>query len=314
MSLGRARLRAELRDLFELVLVPGLAAVLPWSVCFRIFRWVCGSSLLYRADSELALAEARSRGWVQDEATWLRKRRLVTLVDHADLYLARTRSDAWMKRHLDVEGQWSDLGEPAILCTFHWGAGMWGLRHARSAGLSAHALIAPVPVAQFAMRRVRLGYILARYASVKHALGFAPLDVSASLRPALRALRAREQVLAAVDVPSDQVSSSQTIDFLDLRARVPRGLLRVAADQRLPVVVYLTGLRLDTGRRFLRIYRLPVMDDVEALIVEVFRHLDRAVREEPAAWHFWTVAERFFARTPTTAAQGQAAGERFGDD
>ena len=32
------RLRTELRDLLELVLLPGLAAVLPWQICFRIFR------------------------------------------------------------------------------------------------------------------------------------------------------------------------------------------------------------------------------------------------------------------------------------
>ena len=31
------RLRREGRDVLELVLLPGLAAVLPWPVCFKLF-------------------------------------------------------------------------------------------------------------------------------------------------------------------------------------------------------------------------------------------------------------------------------------
>ena len=44
------RLRTELRDLLELVLLPGLAAVLPWPLCFRLFRWLaCAARWLMRA-------------------------------------------------------------------------------------------------------------------------------------------------------------------------------------------------------------------------------------------------------------------------
>ena len=44
------RLRGEARDLIELVLVPGLAAVLPWRWCFVLFRSLARASAPAPAD------------------------------------------------------------------------------------------------------------------------------------------------------------------------------------------------------------------------------------------------------------------------
>ena len=290
------RLRNEGRDLFELVLLPGLAALLPWGLAYRVLRRMALWLRPYEAACQAARACATAHGWVADPPHWLLVRRLVTLVDHADLYLARTRSDAWLARHVEVQGSWPQPGQAGLICTFHWGAGMWGLRHARAGGLRAHALVAPLEGTQFIGRRVLLAYARARTAEVARALGCVPLDTSASLRPALRALRRGDQVLAAIDVPSDQVSASDEVALLGKIARMPRGLLRLAVDQRLPVTVYLTGLRVSDGRRLLRIHQLGVRDNLELLAQEVFGFLDQAIREDTAAWHFWSEADRFFVR------------------
>ena len=45
---GWLRLKREVRDLFELVLIPGLAAVLPWPVCFALFKRISNWRWLYR--------------------------------------------------------------------------------------------------------------------------------------------------------------------------------------------------------------------------------------------------------------------------
>lgn len=292
----RARLHVEWRDLAELILLPGVPALLPWNIGFRVLRRLAWWLQPYGETCRLAQEQAAARGWVGDAAHWSLVRRLVTLVDHADLYLARTRSDAWMARHLDVEGKWPAPGQPGLLCTFHWGAGMWGLRHARAAGLTAHALVAPLEGAHFAGRRVLLAYARARTAEVAHSLGCPTLDTSASLRPVLQALRRGEQVLAAIDVPADQVSASQQVQLLGMPALVPRGLLRLAVDQQVPVTVYLTGIRAETGRRFLRIHQLGVHDNLEDLVKNVFQFLDAAIREDPPLWHFWSEADRVFVR------------------
>jgi hypothetical protein len=288
------RARLEARDAVELVLVPGLAALLPWRWCFWLFRRVARVRWLYREPCERALAQAQARGVVHDPKAWLWRRRLVTLIDHADFYLARFRSDRWLQRYVDVSGEWPAAGQSGMLCSFHWGAGMWGLRHAAQAGLRAHALVAPLNQAAYQGRWILGWYARARTHEVERALRRPVMEVSRSLRPVLRALGAGVQVLAVVDVPADQVAASEPIELLGLRARVPRGLLRLAVDQGVPVTVYITGFDAATGRRFLRIIPVGISKDVPELIRKTFAPLEAALQEDAAAWHFWGIAERFF--------------------
>jgi lauroyl/myristoyl acyltransferase len=288
------RLRAEMRDLAEVVLVPALAAVLPWSIAYRILRRLAAGRFLYAEPNQRALAEAQRLGWVGDPADWLLRRNLTTAVDHADHYLARTRSDAWMARHLDVQGAWPAPGQPAFLFTFHWGAGMWGLRHAGASGLQVNALVAPVDGAHFHGRAILHRYIIARTRSVALALRRPFIDVSAGFREVLRALGRNEPVLAVIDVPPDQVATSVPIRVLDLPARLPTALLRLAVERKIPVYLYATGFHLASGQRFLRIRALGVPEDVSRLAAKLASALDALIREDPPSWHFWSEAERFF--------------------
>ena len=288
------RLRNEARDLFEMVLVPGLAAVLPWPLCYRIFRRIARWNLLYTPECTAALHHATERGWVKgDPAAWLAACRLVTLVDHADYFLSRFRSDRWMARHLDVTGQWPAPGEAAILCTFHWGAGMWALRHAGSRGDTAHALVAPHVRENFPGRAVRYFYYGARNRENTRALGTEPIEATAIPRTILRALRSNQQVMAAVDVPSDQAAASEPITLIGMPARVPRGLFRIAAQAQVPMHVFITGIRMADGKRTLQIQKLQSADQL-ALMQEAFALLEAAIVSNPPAWHFWKIAPRFF--------------------
>jgi len=294
-----ARLRNEARDLLELVLLPGLAALLPWRLCFRVFRLLSRVDWLYVEECAAAAREAEALGWVRgSRQAWMRSRRLVTLVDHADFYLARTRSDRWLARHVDVDGAWPEPGRPAVLCTFHWGAGMWALRHLGTGPLSVHAIVAPQVADAFPGRTVRFLYYRARSGAVADALRTETIVLSNSPRRILRTLRNGEQIAAAVDVLPDQVAASESIDFLGGRLRVPRGLLRVAADDGIPVTVYLTGIRMSDGRRFLRIRHVGTRSSVAQLMAEVFSHLQAAIESDPAAWHCWSAAPRFFELGP----------------
>ena len=104
----RHALRVQGRDLLQLWLLPGLAAVLPWRWCFALYRRLARWPWLYRAEVEAALAGAQLRGWLApaEAARWATERRLVSLVDHADFFLSRTRGDGWLRRHVEVRGQW----------------------------------------------------------------------------------------------------------------------------------------------------------------------------------------------------------------
>lgn len=289
-----SRLRGEIRDLLELVLVPGLAAILPWHWCYRVFRLLSRWQWLYWAEGIANCQRAGEYGWADDNAGCRRKWRLMSMVDQADFYLAMSRSNAWMRRHMEVRGEWPAPGSPAILCTFHWGAGMWALRHLGASGLRAHALVGPQRPEMFPGRRLRYEYFRIRNQAVRRALNTELLDITGSLRPILKALRAGEQVAAAVDVPIYLSSANQAIDFLGFRARFPRGLFRLAVDQRIPVTIFINGFDFDTGHRFLRLHPLGVESDVDRLMARVYAYLEDLIREEPAAWHFWRLSESIF--------------------
>lgn len=290
------RLRTELRDLIELALIPGLAAVLPWAWCFALFKRLARLPFLYRHACASALSQAVAMHQVPpgQEACWLVRRRLVTIVDHADHWLARTRGDAFMRRHLQVQGHWPDGKAAAVCLTFHWGAGMWALRHAGAQGMQGHALVAALQGQPFAGRRVLQAYAVDRTRSVGKALKHPAVVVSNSLRPVVQTLRHGHQVFAAVDVPADQADASLPVMLRGMQARVPKALLRLAHDMQLPVTVYLTGFDMRSGRRLLRLIQIPAQADVQALADAVFAHLDAALTEDGAFWHFWAEAPRFF--------------------
>lgn len=296
-----ARVKASIKDLLELVFIPGLAAILPWPLCFRVFRSIAGRwKWLYRLDCESALRQAHARGIVPDDqqGLWLARRRLTTLIDHADLYLAATRSNAWMRKHMRVTGHWPAEEKPGVLCMFHWGAGMWALRHAQAHGMHANALVAPVNKAHYPGRPVVYWYARVRTGMVTRVLKRQTLDVSLTLRPALRALMQGEQILAAIDVPSDQVAASIPLRIAGMNALVPSGLLRLAVERRIPVTLYNTGFSYETGERHLSIQTFPQFETLEGAAEGLFVCLDELIAENSAAWHFWHIANRFFAGDP----------------
>lgn len=291
------RLRTESRDLLELFLLPGLAILLPWSWCLRVFSWLARKPWLYRQEVERAVHHATALGVLTgDPSQWAAIRRLTTLIDHADYFLVRYRGLEWMRKVFEVHGSWPAPGTAGLVCTFHWGCGAWALPHMRAAGLHVHALVAALDADCFRGRSVLHAYAKARTAMVAQELGRSTLDVSASLRPVLETLNKGEQLLAVLDVPADQVSASQCVTLLGLQARVPTAMLRLAVKQRVPITLFLAGQHLD-GRRFLEVRTLGPHTDVEVLLNALYAELDRVLRENPAAWHFWGEAERFFTKT-----------------
>lgn len=290
--------RVQFRDILELGLLPALAIVLPWSICFRLFGWLAQWDWLYREPTRRAIEQARQRGWlIGGEREWARRRRLVTLIDHADFYLGRTRSDAWLARNLQTNGQWPAPGVSALLCTFHWGASMWALRHAKLNGMKAHFVLASLDRSHFSGRPILHAYAKARTAQCDYELEGLRLDASSRLRSDFsKILSTNEQIMAVIDVPADNFEIKQVVTILEMRAEVPNGLMRLAVDQQLPVTLFSIGIDFATGRRTLNIKQLGVFHQVDELATQAFDYLDAAIRSSPPSWHFWSEATRFFKR------------------
>lgn len=299
---GWRRFKRELRDLLEVVLIPGLAAILPWPVCFGVFKRVARWHWLYREACDRALAQALQRGHCSNADAWIFERRLVTLLDHADHYLFRTRTDAWMARHVDVQGQWGPSEQAGLLWTFHWGAGLWALRHARVCGLRASMVLAAPSGPDFAGRAVFGRYVRARMRSVQLALERPVIFVPGGMAGVRNALARQEQVVVVMDVPQDQVKVTRVTHILNQPVSVPAVLAQMAVDQGLAVTVFYMGADLRTGRRQLHVLPMGVHDDPKDLTDAAFGCLDGLLRRAPAAWHLWAEAPRFFKARPADAA------------
>ena len=293
----RKRLYVESRDLLEYVLVPGLAAVLPWSWSFALFKRIARCPSLYRAQTEVALHHARVCGMVgDDEQAWMAKRRLTDILDHADHYLICFRANrAWMRKYVQSQGHWECADSAGLLWTFHWGTGMWALRHAREHGMRVQMVLAAPQGPDFVGRRVFSWYVRARMRSVERALGSKIIFVPGGMQGIRQALTADMQVAVVMDVPSDQVKVTRLTPLLDRAVSVPAVLPHMAVEQQLPVTVYYMGVDMQTGKRLLTIAPLGMSDDAGALTDQAFLHLDQLLRSDSALWHFWAIAPRFFA-------------------
>jgi hypothetical protein len=286
-------LRRQLREFVELILVPGLACLAPWPLSYRILRRLAKLRWLYEAAVEPQIEQARRLGWVQSEDAWRLRRRLTTAVDHCDYFLVCTRGDRWLSKHLLVQGDWPAAGEPAILLTFHWGAGFWALRHAAAHGLDARALVASTAGAQARLGLVRDAYYAARNRAISRVMGGAVMKVPGDIKAAVNLLRRGGQLVAAIDVPADQAGNSLPVEVAGLPARLPTGILALAARRSIPVYVFSCGLRWADGKRTLAIRRLAA-GDAAGMLAQTASLLDGVIREDPAQWHFWGEAPRFF--------------------
>lgn len=287
-----AWLRRQLRngrDGIELFLLPGLALVLPWRLCFRLYRHLAGCDWLYRRETSAALAVAAAQGLAGDAVVWTRAFRLTRLVDHADLYLSRFRGGAWMRRHLRLcEGDWPDDGRPFLAITFHWASGLWGLRHLRDHRGPAAVLVRDIPAGAFAGRPLLGLYARLRTAETAAAGGTGVIYADArSLAGIRRRLGDGMRVVALLDVPVEAGQQSLACDLLGQPAHFPRGLLYLAVNRRIPVVVYEVSVDRASGQRLLRVECLGVADDEQALLGRLVARLERLVRADPPSWHHW---------------------------
>lgn len=299
----RRRLRREARDLIEVVLLPGLAVVLPWPLCFAVFKRLAYWNWLYREACAPALAQALERGHCTNASAWAYERRLVTLLDHADHYLFRTRSDAWMARYVDVQGHWGAGDQAGMLWTFHWGAGLWALRHARVSGMRAKMVLAAPRGPDFAGRTVFRRYVRARMRSVHLALEQPVIFAPGAMAQVRSTLAQQEQVVVVMDVPQDQVQITRLTDILGQPVSVPAVLPQMAVDEAIAVTVFYMGVDVNTGRRPLCVLPLGIPRSAEYVTNSAFSCLDSLLKTAPAAWHLWSEAPRFFtARAADMAA------------
>lgn len=288
------RLRQEFKDLVELLLLPGIAIFLPWPLCFRFYRYLSRYSWLYTERTTQALDAARNIISVEDSARWCAAYRLIQLVDHGDLYLSRFRSDRWMRKYLDLTGSGWPKNSPFLAITFHWGTGLWSLRHLRSQGMVSAFLSFRFDKKTFANRLVAYYYSRLRTREVERVGLSKVIYKGGSVPRMLRTLRQGKSVVALIDVPPGEVGTCLPVQLFQRRAWWPSGLIRLAVSERIPVVAFTVSLDHRTGRRHLNITDPLPAQEQHQLAEALASCFSKAVSQDPPAWHFWWLVQAFF--------------------
>lgn len=255
------------------------------------------SGTLFRQETEAALSRRRLVSAEPDAEAWKRAYRLVRLVDHADLFLSLFRGDQWLRKHVDVEGAWPQGNGPVIAITFHWGAGMWALRHMQSQGRNASVLVRGIDRDSFSGGWLRYQMARLRLREVTRASGSRiVLSDKNSLYEMKRKLSSGISIIGLMDVPAGDARHYLSGDLLGRKAHFPRGLLYLAVHGKVPVVVYSMGINRQNGRRTLRIGPPLQFSSEEELLGLLTVQLDELLRLDSPAWHQWGGVQHFFER------------------
>jgi hypothetical protein len=284
------------RDFIELFLFPGMAALLPWPICFRIFQRLSRLECLYRTETQSALAGANSIEPVLDPKAWASAYRLVRLVDHADLYLLLFRGDPWRHKYVTIDGPgWPQGNEPFLAITFHWGAGMWSLPHLRDQGKKISGLMRGFDRTSFSGTCIRYWHAkLEKVGIMRAGVGNLIFMNGNSIFRIREALKSGSCLVGLFDVPVDQQRNVLRTQLFGRPACLPHGLVYLAVKERIPVVAYTVALDRETGHRKLRISEPLPIESENVLLNALVGQLEGAIREDPPAWHHWAGVDRFF--------------------
>ncbi|HSQ82774.1 MAG TPA: hypothetical protein VLU54_16855 [Casimicrobiaceae bacterium] len=272
------------RQIGECLLLPALAASLPWRVAWPLLRALARRGFFFADGAARAAQAAAQRGFAENPASWAYSHRLMRIVDQIDPAISSSRGDRWMESHLTVDGDPLPPG-PCILVGFHYGTGFWSLRHLRRCGYRVSFLSRPIDASLAPGQPLRLAFMRWRMRQVEKAGGAPVIYVGGSVERIRAALRDGISILGMVDVPQPSSTSRAQVSFLGAIARFPDGLVRLAAAEKVPLVAYLARLDPQSGRRHLTLARLPIggEDPMQSLVAL----LERAVRDDPSAWHLW---------------------------
>lgn len=299
-------LRIELRILVELYLIPSVCVLLPWALGYRWLRLCSRWNCLFGPEWRAALASAQAFIAIDDPARWARDYRTARLVDHADFWLSRTRSRRWLRRHVDAPTAWPLTRQAAVGVFFHWCGGMWAIRALHAAGPSSAVLAGHY--SKRAMGHSWLGYFYGylRLSELARAGGRPLIFSPGSVKKAQSELAAGHWVTGTPDVPPTETRLARPVQLFGRPALFTEGLLRIARDGGVPVVMFTLGLDLANGRRDLRIEGPFDPNDPE-LLQRIAGYWEALIREKPWGFTLWPMMPAYFAAGAEPGGDGPQA-------
>jgi len=282
-------------QLSELVLLPALAFLLPWSLNYRLQKQLSRLQLFYGGETDLAAVAARSRLSMDSPEVWRRQYRLTRMVDGADPWISLARNDSWLSKNVDVDGCWPAEG-PFLATSMHWGTGLWAMRHIRHSRGPVALLMRPESEWAATVSAPMRVYYRMIERIVARSGGAEPIFSGSGTRERVQAVLSKGgAVMAMLDVTQSLSREQHAYEFLGRQTHFASGIINIAVQMGVPIVPFCMSLDYASGARVLHI-RPPIRERQTHGAMEVIaKHFDYMVRSQPTAWHLWPYYESFLA-------------------
>ncbi len=298
MSSSAVSIRRNLLDILHGFALPMIAFALPWRWAFATYRALAHLPLYSTRVAMMLEGIGRTRRLDAEEARRLSWRhRLYLLLEAGDAALAQTRGSAWMRRHLRRVGDFPLGPEGYVGIFFHYGTGFWGMRAMAEHGRVVRLLGRTIDRGALRHRPFLLRHGEWRYA-VAEKVGRGPMIMSGGARRQIaEALATGQALLGMVDVPPGETHTLSPVTLLGHPTHFSRGMVEMAAQSGVPLVVLSVGLSANARERVLEVSK-PIVAagrPTQHVMQELASHLDRHLARDPAGWYLWGWLDAFFA-------------------
>ena len=281
------------------VLLPMAFGLSPMLIRRPLASWIRGNPNVFRVESAALVENIHTLLPEADAQAAAADLRLTRVADYADLWVSLSRSDRWMKKHVQVSAP-ERLVTPALFVTFHYGGGWWLSRYLRLHGQPISIVMQRGGNATTWAERVVLAFGTLRMKAIERVCA-APLiytDWGGAARAVLKTWKQRANVLGLIDLPPPLVDRVERVSFFGRDAYFPPSLFELAQRKSMPVYVFVGQWDSASLQPRLDIVALELDSALPAqsMLQEAITTLETAIRKRPGGWHAWGDAILYFAQ------------------
>lgn len=288
-------IKRELRDLLSLWLVPGLAALLPWRWCLRLYWWLAGTGLLMREEVAGSRGGRAMLGLASDDRAFDRRFCFGFLLEHADLFRALGRGWRGLARTLPLRVSADDAPRAGLCFFFNFNQGLPALAALRAAGYQAHLVYRSLERRPAGVGWLRYAYMRLRLRMVARVCGNPGIGTGGARERIAATIAAGGLVCVAADTPPRPGTGLVPIRFPDGREAWWRsGVLKLALELPGARRCFQVRLDWDTRERTLELKRLAPTGELAVLTTQLNAEFAQALASQPELWFYWPAPQGFF--------------------
>ena len=288
-------IKRELRDLLSLWLVPGLAAVLPWRWCLRLYWRLAASPLLMREEVAGSRGGREMLGLPRHDEQFDRRFRFGFLLEHADVFRALGRGWRGLAATMPLQGSMAADRNGGLCYFFNFNQGLPALATLRAAGFQVHLVYRSLESRPPGVGLARYAYMRLRLHMVAVVCGNRGIGTGGARERIAQTIAAGGLVCVAADTPPRPNTGLVSVRFPGERQAWWRsGILKLALQTEGPRRCFDVRLDWNTRQRALELIDLPDSQDLGALVGILNDRFLSALERQPELWFYWPAPQGFF--------------------